>query len=85
MKKWKSLPTFVTIAKATCYKNPEIPSCIDLIVTNSPRMLQNSSVMEIHLPDFHKMVVLTNFQKLAVDIAKTWNNFMAANLLWIKL
>ena len=34
------------------------------------------------------MVVLTiktNFQKLAVDIAKTWNNFMAAKLLWTKL
>ena len=26
------------IMETTCYKNPENPSCIDLILTNSPRI-----------------------------------------------
>ena len=29
----------------TCYKNPENPSCIDLILTNKPRNFQNLCVM----------------------------------------
>ena len=39
----------------TCYKNPEIPSCIDLLLTNRP---QNSSVVETGLSDFNKMTVI---------------------------
>ena len=30
------------IHKLTCYKNPDRPSCIDLILTNCPRYFQNS-------------------------------------------
>ena len=45
------------INKPTCYKNPDRPSCIDLILTNCPRSLQNSCVIETGLSDFHKMVV----------------------------
>ena len=47
--------------------NPENPSCIDLILTNSPYSLQNSCVIETHLSDFHKMIVSVmkaSFQKL---------------------
>ena len=34
------------IAEPTCYKNPENPSCIDLILTNRPRSFQDSSMFE---------------------------------------
>ena len=30
------------INRPTCFKNPENPSCIDLILTNYPRSFQNS-------------------------------------------
>ena len=55
------------INKATCYKNPNNPSCIDLLLTNFPKYFQNSSVIETGLSDFHKMavtVIKTNFRKL---------------------
>ena len=45
------------IKDATCYKNPENPSCIDLILTNNPNSFQNSGVIETGLSDFHKMMV----------------------------
>ena len=41
----------------TCYKNPQKPSCIDLILTNSPLSFQSSGVIETGLSDFHKMTV----------------------------
>ena len=40
-----------------CFKNPEKPSCIDLILTNCPRSFQNSCTIETGLSDFHKLVV----------------------------
>ena len=45
------------INKSTCYKNPDRPSCRDLILTNCPRSFQNSCVIETGLSDFHKKVV----------------------------
>ena len=45
------------INKPTCYKNPDKPTCIDLILTNCPRSFQNSCVIETGLSDFHKMIV----------------------------
>ena len=53
------------------YKNPENPSCINLILTNNPNGFQNSGVIETGLSDFHKMtltVVKTTFQKLKPSI-----------------
>ena len=50
----------------TCYKNPENPSIIDLMLTNSPDSYQNSCAIETGLSDFHKMTVTvlkTFFQK----------------------
>ena len=41
----------------TCYKNPNKPSCIDLILTNKLRSFQHSCVIETGLSDFHKMTV----------------------------
>ena len=45
------------INKHIYFKNPEKPSCIDLILTNCPRSFQNSCVIETGLSDFHKLVV----------------------------
>ena len=45
------------INKPTCYKNPDKPTCIDLILTNCPGSFQNSCVIETGLSDFHKMIV----------------------------
>ena len=35
-----------------CYKNPDRPCCMDLILTNGPPSFQNSCVIS----EFHKMV-----------------------------
>ena len=59
------------IKELTCYKNPANPSRIDLILTNSPRSFQNSSVVETGLSDFHSMIVTvlkTKFQRLPSEI-----------------
>ena len=55
------------IKDAACYKNPENPSSIDLILTNNPRSFQNSSVIKTGLSDFRRMVVnviKTSFARL---------------------
>ena len=46
------------IKQKTCFKNPENPACIDLILTNSRRSFQKSSVFEIGLSDFHELTIL---------------------------
>ena len=54
------------IKKPTCFKNPDNPSCIDLILTNKPHSFQNSTVLETGLSDFHKLTVTlmrTSFRK----------------------
>ena len=45
------------IKEKTCFKNPENPTCIDLILTNRPRIFRDSTVIETRLSDFHKMSV----------------------------
>ena len=35
------------IKQKTCFKNPENPTCIDLILTNSPRSFQNSVYLKL--------------------------------------
>ena len=45
------------IKEPPCYKNPQNPSCIDLILTNSPYSFQNSCVIETGLSDFQMMTV----------------------------
>ena len=41
----------------TCYKNPENPSCIDLILTNRIKSFQDTTVIETGLSDFHKLTI----------------------------
>ena len=68
------------IKEPTCYKNPEAPSCIDLILTNKPYSFQNSCVLETGQSDFHKMTVTVlkaTFQKLQPRIInyRDYKNF----------
>ena len=46
------------IKEPTCFKNPLNPSSIDLILTNRPRIFQNSTTVETGLSDHH-MVIIT--------------------------
>ena len=65
------------IKELTCYKNPENPSSIDLILKSSPRNFQGSCVVETGLSDFHRMVVTimkTTFQRLPPKI-RTYRNY----------
>ena len=43
------------IKQPTCYKNPNNPTCIDLILSNTPRSFQSTCVIETGLSDFHLM------------------------------
>ena len=45
------------VNKPNYYENPLNPSCIDSILTNSPKHFQNFNLFETGLSDFHKMVV----------------------------
>ena len=45
------------VKKPTCYKNPEKPTCIDLILTTSPRQFQATLTLETSLSDFHKIAL----------------------------
>ena len=61
------------INKPTCYKNPEKPFCIDLILTNCPLSFQNSCAIETGLLDYHKMVATVTkkiFRKLEPKLIK---------------
>ena len=55
----------------TCLKNPESPSCTDLILTNNLYSFQNSWVIETGLSDFQKMIVLV--MKTITETYKNWN------------
>ena len=40
--------------RPTCYKNPDEPSCIDFILTNSPLSFHKSNCLFTGLSDCHK-------------------------------
>ena len=59
------------VKQKTCFKNPENPSCIDVVLTNSPRSFQSSNFFETGLSDFHKLtttVLKQYFPKLKSKI-----------------
>ena len=45
------------IKQPTCFKNPEKPSFIDLILTKRSKSFQSTCVIETGLSDFHRMTV----------------------------
>ena len=88
-----SLKSF--IKKPTCFKNPENPYYIDLMLTNSPNSYQNSCAIETGLSDFHKTtatVMKMKFKKLKPRIehhrdykAQTFSNAKFSEYLLSKL
>ena len=66
------------VSQKTCFKNPENPSCIDLILTNRSLIFQN--FFETGLSDFHKLklTVLKQYypkQKPKVVFYRKYKNF----------
>ena len=45
------------VKEPTCFKSLANPSCIDLLLTNSPHSFQNTTTVTTGLSDFHRMVV----------------------------
>ena len=46
------------IKDATCFKNPDKPSCIDILLTNFPKSFLKSQTSETGLSDFHKLTLI---------------------------
>ena len=68
------------IKDKTCFKNPNKPSCIDLVITNRPKSFQNSMVIETGLFDFHKMCITVrkmyySTQKLTIIHYRKFKDF----------
>ena len=61
----------------TCFKNPNKPSCINLILTNRKKQVMSSTLIEAGVSDFHKMVVTvlkSYFRKHEAKIIKYKSN-----------
>ena len=68
------------LKQKTCFKNPNKPTCIYLILTNCPPNLQNMDNFERRFSDFHKLsftVLKQRFpkQKPRVIIHRQYKNF----------
>ena len=59
------------IKQPMCYKNPNNPTCIDLILSNTYRSFQSTCVIKVGLWDFHLMtliVIKKSFRKFQLPI-----------------
>ena len=65
------------IKKPTCFKNPENPKTIDLILTNRPRSFWSSDTLETGLSDFHKLsvTVIKTFSKKQSPKVISYRNY----------
>ena len=68
------------IKKPTCFKNPDNPKVIDLLLTNRRRSFCNSDTLETGFSDFHKLtltVLKTYFKKQAPKMInyRNYKNF----------
>ena len=68
------------VSQKTCFKNPENPLRIDLILTNCSLSFQNTGVFETGLSDFHKLTftVVKQYcpkQKPKVVFYRKYKNF----------
>ena len=68
------------IKEPTCYKNPNNPSSIDLILTNRCKLFHKSKTFETGLSDCHLMTITVmkmNYQKLKTNIIsyRDYKNF----------
>ena len=69
----------ILIDQPTCYKNPDKPTCIDLILTNHPYYFQKNNVFETGLSNLLVIVVTglkMGFQKLKPHITVIINTLM---------
>ena len=77
------------IKKPKCFKNPDNPTCIDLILTNRQKGFQNSTIIGTGLSDFHKLTVTVlksyfkklNPKELICCDFKNFSNSFEQNLL----
>ena len=68
------------IKEPTCFKNPEKPTIIDLILTNKSKYFQHSCTYQTGIFDFHKMTitvmkVIFKKQKPKIIFHRNYNNF----------
>ena len=66
----------------TCYKNTNIPSCIDRMLKNSPKSLFKTEAVFTELSDFHKLVL--SVFKLPFLKVKANKNFTYTGTLQIR-
>ena len=74
------------IKQPTSFKNPEKPSCFDLLLTNRPKSFQSTHVIETGLSDFDRMTVFglkMHFRKLPPRIIsyRNFSNYHNANFI----
>ena len=75
------------IQDPTCYKNPNKPTCIDLIITNFPYLFTKTQNLETGLSDFHKLmftVLKMHFEKPKPKIVvyRDHKNFSDERFCW---
>ena len=68
------------IKDPTCFKNPDKPSCIDLLLTNFPKSFLKSQTLETSLSDFYKLTLTVlkihyKKQKSLVVMYRDYKNF----------
>ena len=68
------------IKQPTCYKNPSNPTCVDLILSNTPRSFQSTCVIQTGVSDFQLMilnVMKKSFRKLHPQLinCRSYKNF----------
>ena len=59
------------VKEPACFKNPDRPSCINLILTDKDKSFQESQIIENGLADFHKKVLTVlevYFEKKGVSV-----------------
>ena len=59
------------IKEPICYKNPNKPSCIDLMLANKPPSFKHSCIIETGCSDFNRMTVMVmkaTFEKLQLKV-----------------
>ena len=70
LKKFCNLYSLKTLIKiSTCFKNPDNPKVIYLLLTNRPGSFCNSGTLKTGLSDFHKLTltVLNTYFKINND------------------
>ena len=65
------------VKEPTCFKNPQNPSTIDLILTNKPRCFPNTTTIETGLSDFHKLTitVMRSYYPKQAPLIKSYRDY----------